>query len=46
MFLNEMADGVHQVRLSQTDAAVEEQRVIRHARLFGDGQRGGMCKPI
>ncbi len=31
---------------AQTDAAVEEQRVIRHARLFGDGQRGGMRKPI
>ena len=39
MILNEVADGVHQVRLAQADAAVEEQRVIGHARLLGDGQR-------
>ena len=45
MFLNEMADGVHQVRLSQTDAAVEEQRVIRHARLFGDAQTDLTSRP-
>ena len=46
MILNEMSDGVHQVRFAQTDAAVEEQRVIRHARLLGDSKGGGMRKAV
>ena len=46
MILNEVADGVHQVRLAQADAAVEEQRVIGHARLLGDGQRGGVREAV
>ena len=35
-----MADGVHQVRLAQAHAAVEEQRVVAVARCFGHGLGG------
>jgi hypothetical protein len=35
-------DGVHQVRLAQAHAAVEEQRVERHVAAFGDAARGGL----
>jgi hypothetical protein len=35
-------DGVHQVRLAQTDAAIQEQRVEGHRPAFGHPARGGM----
>ncbi len=44
-FANGMADGVHQVRLAESDAAVQEERVVRLARRVGDGPAGGVCKP-
>ena len=31
-----VADGVHQVRLAETDAAVDEQRVVGATRILGD----------
>ena len=37
-----MADGLHQVGLAHSDAAVQKQRVIRLGRAFGDCARGGM----
>ena len=36
------ADGVEQVGLSQSHAAVDEQRVVIFRRLLGDGRGGGM----
>src|SRR5713101_7209479 len=36
---NEIADRVDQVRLAKSDAAVDEQRVVRRSRMFGDLQR-------
>ena len=35
-------DRVHQVRLAESDAAVDEQRVVRARRRFGDRAAGGM----
>jgi hypothetical protein len=35
-------DGVHQVRLAQAHAAIEEERVERDIVAFGDAARGGM----
>ena len=35
-------DGVHQVRLAQTHAAIQEQRVEGHRAAFGDATGGGM----
>ena len=35
-------DGMHQVGLAQTDAAIKEQRVKRHRAAFGHSPRGGM----
>jgi hypothetical protein len=37
-----MRDGVHQVRLAQADAAIEEQRVEGDRPAFGHAARGGM----
>src|ERR1700730_9739707 len=39
-----MADCVHQVRLAETHASVEEQRVVAVARSFSDCFRGGMSE--
>src|SRR5437899_10731658 len=38
---NKVADRVNQVGLSQADATVDEERVVRCAGVFGDLQRGG-----
>src|SRR5712691_1076638 len=38
---NEVADRVDQVRLAKSNATVDEQRVIRCSRMFGDLQRRG-----
>ena len=46
VILDEVADGVHQVRLAQAHAAVEEQRVVGHARRLRDGQRGRVRKAV
>ena len=46
VILNEVTDGVHEVRLAQTHAAVEEQRVVGRARRLRDGQRGRVRKPV
>ena len=35
-------DRVHQVRLAEPDAAVDEQRVVRARRRFGDGAARGV----
>ena len=37
-----VADGVHQVRLAETDAAVDEERVVRAPWIFADLLRGGL----
>ena len=37
-----VADRVEQVRLAETDAAIDEQRVIRARRELRDGLRGGL----
>jgi len=34
------------VRLAQPDAAVDEQRVVRLARLLGDGDAGGVAQRL
>jgi hypothetical protein len=39
-------DRVHQVRLPQADAAVDEKRVVRSGRRFGDCPAGGMCELV
>src|SRR5439155_3497088 len=39
-----MTDGMHQVRLAETDATVEEQRVVRFRRRFCYGAAGRMGK--
>ena len=41
-----MTDGVHQVRLAQTDAAVKEQRVICIGRQFGNRKGSRMGEPV
>ena len=41
-----MTDGVHQVRLSKTDAAVNKERVVRTRRRFGDSAARGVGKLI
>ena len=40
--LDEVRDGVHQVRLAQADAAVEEQRVVGAAGILRHLQRRGL----
>ena len=39
-------NGVQQMRLAQTNPAMQEQRVVRFPRLLGDRQRGGMGKVV
>ena len=39
-------DRVHEVRLAQPHAAVQEQRVVRHRRRLGDRLRGGVREPV
>ena len=41
-----LADGLQQVRLAQPDAAVDEQRVVRLARLLGDGDARGVRQAV
>ena len=41
-----VADGVHQMRLSETHAAVDEQRVVRARGCFGDSAARGMGELI
>ena len=41
-----VADRVHQVRLAQTHAAVEEKRVVGACRGAGDRLRGGVREPV
>src|SRR6266508_2279801 len=36
---NEVADRMDQVRLAKTHATVDEQRIVRRSRMFGDLQR-------
>ena len=43
---NAVADRVHEVRLAQTDAAVQEQRIIGVGRGAGDRLRGGVREPV
>src|SRR6478736_1439204 len=37
---DELADGLHQMGLAQTDAAVNEQRIVRSRRSLRDGETG------
>jgi hypothetical protein len=41
-----MANGVQQVRFAQTDAAIEEQRVVGDAGMIDDGQGRGVGESI
>ncbi len=41
-----LADGLKQMRFAKTDAAMDEQRVVRLAGLLGDGHRRGVGKTI
>jgi hypothetical protein len=41
IFQDLVADGLNQVRLAETDAAVDEQRVVARAGIVGDLQGGG-----
>ena len=43
---DDVPDGVQQVRLAQTDAAVQEQRIVLRRRSFGHGLTRGMRQPI
>jgi hypothetical protein len=43
---NHVADGVHQVRLAEADAAVDEKRVVRASRILGDLHRRRACQLI
>src|SRR6266850_3525892 len=40
-FEQQVTDGLDEVGLAQADPTVDKQRVVRHARMFGDLQRGG-----
>jgi len=42
VFLDEVADGLHQVGFAETDAAVEEERIVGARGGLGDGHGGGM----
>ena len=42
MLQHVVTDRVHQVRLAETHAAVDEQRVVRTRRRFGDGAARGV----
>ena len=41
-----LSNGVHEMRLAQPHATVDEERVVRPRRRFGDGTTGGMGKLI
>ena len=41
-----MRDRVHEVRLSESHAGVEEERVVDLTRRFGNGKRGSMGKLV
>ena len=41
-----MADGVQEVGLAQSHAAIEEERVVRLARCLRDGQGGCVCQAV
>ena len=41
-----VADGMHQMRLAQTDAAIDEQGIVCQGRCFRNGQGGGMGKLV
>ena len=41
-----VADGVHQVRLAEADAAVQEERVVGVAGALGDRQAGGVGQAV
>jgi len=43
---NFLADGLEQVRLAQPDAAVNEQRIVRPARLLADGDGRCVRQPV
>ena len=43
---NGVSQGVHQVGLSETDAAADKQGVIRRPRMLADLYRGGACKLV
>ena len=44
--LHFVADGVHQVRLAHSHAAIEEERVVGARGALGDGQRSGASKLV
>ena len=44
--LHLVADGVHQVRLAHSHAAIEEERIVGARGPLGDGQRGGARKLV
>ena len=44
--VNRLADGVHEMGLPQSHAAVDEERVIRLRRRFGHRQRGCVGEPV
>ena len=46
MLQDVLSDGVHQVRLAQSDPAVDEERVVRSRRRFGDGSTRGVRKLV
>ena len=46
MLKNIVSNRVHEMRLAQTDAAVNKQRIVSLGRLFGYGQRSGMGKAV
>src|SRR5450759_2430763 len=41
-----VADGVHEMRLAEAHPAVQEKRVVRVARAFGDGETGGVGQAV
>ena len=41
-----LADGVKQMRLAESDAAVKKKRVVGFAGRLGDGERGSIGKII
>ena len=42
----EVADGVQEMRLSEADAAINEEGVINLARVVGDGEARSVCELI
>src|SRR5215467_7819916 len=41
-----MSDGSHQMSLAETDATINEERVVFFARPLGDRQRGGVSELV